>query len=207
MKPKFTEYERRQIQAIMRQQMPWRKNLVLGSDCMIYWDNEEGRRVSMVFDLHSITAAGCCRWQAESFPANSNNEIFRSVKRENSVKRIDQWRYNQNVMRIQFTDQLNGKQTVLANTLPNGVQVLDIVDSIDTEYRINGQNLGKLLNIVGGCNPKVWDTCCWGAKYNRMKHLWRETAKIIGKFEMAKKGYEIFKMYGFDGHFVGFTEK
>lgn len=207
MKPKFTEYERRQIQAMMRQQMPNRKNLVLGSDGMIYWDNDDGRRVNMIFDLHSITAAACCRWQAESRVSVGYGEIFKSSKRENIAKRVDRWRFNTEIKKIVVLDCLKRKQYVIENTLPNGTQVLHIVDSIDTEYRINGQQLGELMNIVGGWNPKVWDTCCWGAKYNRMKRLWRETAKIIGQFEMAQKGYDIFKMYGFDGHFVGFTEK
>lgn len=207
MKPKFTEYERRQIQAMMRQQMPWHKNLVLGSDCMIYWDNEDGRRASMVFDLHSIMAAACCRWQAESFPANAQNEIFRAVKRENAVKRIDQWRYKQDVMYVQFTDQLNGKQTMIANTLPNGVRVMDLLDTLETEFKMSAKEMGELTHIVGGWSPNAWNNRSWGERYNRMKALWCEVAKIIGQFTMVRKGYEIFKIHGFDGHFVGFTEK
>ena len=50
MKPKFTEYERRQIQAMMRQQMPWRKNLVLGSDNILRWIDKNGAKMDMWFD-------------------------------------------------------------------------------------------------------------------------------------------------------------
>ena len=207
MKPKLTEYERRQIQAMMRKQMPWRKNLVLGSDCMIYWDNETGERTSIVFDLHSITAAACCRWQAESFPSDAQNEIYRAVRRANMVKRIDKWRYMQNIAYIQVTDQLKGAQIMLANTLPNGWQVIDLLNMLETEFSLTAENMGELTHIVGGWSPNAWNNRNWGAKYNRMKALWRKTAEIIGQFEMARKGYVIFKEHGFDGRFVGFKEK
>lgn len=207
MKPKFTEYERRQIQLMMRKQMPWRKNLVLGSDFMIYWDNETGHRTSMVFDLHSIIAAACCRWQAESFPSDAQNEIYRAVRRANMVKRIDKWRYMQNITYIKVTDQLKGAQIMLANTLPNGWQVIDLLNMLETEFRLTAENMGELTHIVGGWSPNAWNNRNWGAKYNRMKALWRKTAEIIGQFEMARKGYVIFKEHGFDGRFVGFKEK
>lgn len=207
MKPKFTEYERRQIQLMMRKQMPWRKNLVLGSDFMIYWDNETGHRTSMVFDLHSIIAVACCRWQAESFPSDAQNEIYRAVRRANMVKRIDKWRYMQNITYIKVTDQLKGAQIMLANTLPNGWQVIDLLNMLETEFSLTAENMGELTHIVGGWSPNAWNNRNWGTKYNRMKALWRKTAEIIDQFEMARKGYVIFKEHGFDGRFVGFKEK
>ena len=208
MKPNFTEYERRQIQAMMRKQMPWRENLVLGSDNILRWIDENGAKMDMWFDSYGLNATACKRWQATAYRKfGADDETARFNLRGPMQKQVDRWRYSESVSKIVVSDCLKKKQYVIENTLPHGAQVLDIVDSIDTEYRINGQNLGELLNIVGGWNPKVWDTCCWGAKYNRMKRLWRETAKIIGQFEMARAGYDIFKAHGFDGHFVGFTEK
>lgn len=206
MKPKFTEYERRQIQAMMRQQMPWRKNLVLGSDGILRWTEADVKNESY-FDVSGLMATACKRWQLTVYKSGINAEAKFFNFRKLAVKQIDQWRYNSQFERIAVSDCLKSKQYVIENTLPHGAQVLDIVDSIDTEYRISGRELGELLNIVGGWNPKAWDSRCYGAKYNRMKRLWRETAKIIGQFSMARKGYEIFKMHGFDGHFVGFTEK
>lgn len=207
MKPKFTEYERRQIQAMMRKQMPWRKNLVLGSDNLIKWDCG-GERLDMWFDSEGLAATACKRWQATAchkFGPDDFNARFNL--RGPMQKQVDRWRYNDRICKIVVSDCLKGKQYVIDNTVPNGERVLDIVDTIDTEFRIGGEELGELLHIVGGWRPEAWNSCCWGAKYNRMKALWRKTAEIIGQFEMARKGYVIFKEHGFDGRFVGFKEK
>lgn len=206
MKPKFTEYERRQIQAMMRKQMPWRKNLVLGSNGILRW-MAAGEKIDSYFDTSGLMATACKRWQLAVYKSGINAEAKFFNFRKLAVKQIDQWRYNSQFERITVSDCLKRKQYVIENTLPNGAQVLDIVDAIDTEFRINGQELGELLHIVGGWNPNAWNACCRGAKYNRMKALWRKTAEIIGQFEMARKGYAIFKEHGFDGRFVGFTEK
>ena len=206
MKTKFTEYERRQIQAMMRKQMPNRKKLKLRANGQLSY--QIGREeVCEQFDVYSLTAAACCRWQAESFPADAQNEIYRSVKRKNVVKRVDQWRYDRNIAYIQVTDQLNEKQIMLANVLPTGMQVMDLLDTLETEFKMSAQEIGELLHIAGGWSPNAWNDRSWGERYNRMKALWRETAKIVGQFSMMLKGYDIFKAHGFDGHFVGFTEK
>lgn len=206
MKPKFTEYERRQIQAMMRKQMPWRKNLVLGSDNLIKWDCG-GERLDMWFDSEGLAATACKRWCAESFPADAENEIYRSIKRKSVTKRVDQWRYDSNIVYIQVTDQLNGKQRMLVNTLPDGMQVMDLLDALETEFKMSAQEMDELLHIVGGWSPNAWNVRVWGERYNRMKALWRMTAAIVGQFSMVLKGYDIFKAHGFDGHFVGFKEK
>lgn len=206
MKPKFTEYERRQIQAMMRQQMPWRENLVLGSDGILRWTEADVKNESY-FDVSGLMATTCKRWQLTVYKSGINAEAKFFNFRKLAVKQIDQWRYNSQFERIAVSDCLNKKQYVIDNTQPYGFQVMDLLDALETEFRMSAQEMGELLHIVGGWSPNRWNDRSWGERYNRLKALWRETANIIGQFEMALKGYDIFKMHGFDGHFVGFTEK
>lgn len=206
MKPKFTEYERRQIQAMMRQQMPWRKNLVLGSDGVINWQTACGEKRTQEFDPYSILGPMSSRWHCQAFFSNGEiNGTHYKLKRH-VIAQIGLLR-TYNVTRIVVTDQLKNEQYVIENTLPTGIQVMDLLDTLETEFKMTAQEMGELTHIVGGWSPNAWDNRSWGERYNRMKALWREVAKIIGQFTMALKGYDIFKMHGFDGHFVGFTEK
>lgn len=99
------------------------------------------------------------------------------------------------------------KQYVIDNSQPYGFRVMDLLDTLETEFRLSAENMGELTHIAGGWSHNVWNNRSWGERYNRMKALWRKTAEIIGQFEMARKGYDIFKAHGFDGRFVGFTEK
>lgn len=207
MKPKFSEYERRQIQAMMRKQMPWRKNLVLGSDNLIKWDCG-GERLDMWFDSEGLTATACKRWQATAYHKFGPDDFnARFNLRRPMQKQVDRWRYNDRIVKIVVSDCLKGKQYVIDNTQPYGFQVMDLLDALETEFRMSAQKMGELIHIVGGWSPNAWNNRSWGERYNRMKALWRETANIIGQFEMAREGYDIFKMHGFDGHFVGFKEK
>lgn len=208
MKPKFTEYERRQIQAMMRQQMPWRKNLVLGSDNILRWIDENGAKMDMWFDSEGLTTTACKRWQATAYHKfGADDENVRFNLRGPMQKQVDRWRYSESISKIVVSDCFKKKQYVIENTLSAGMQVMDLLDTLETEFRMSAQEMGELLHIVGGWSPNRWNDRSWGERYNRLKALWRETAKIIGQFEMAREGYGIFKMYGFDGHFVGFTEK
>lgn len=206
MKPKFTEYERRQIQAMMRQQMPWRKNLVLGANGILRWTEADVKNESY-FDVSGLMGTACKRWQLAIYKSGINAEAKFFNFRKLAVKQIDQWRYNSQFERITVSDCLKSKQYVIENTLPTGMQVMYLLDTLETEFKMTTQEMGELTHIVGGWSPNAWDNRSWGERYNRMKALWREVAKIIGQFTMALKGYDIFKMYGFDGHFVGFTEK
>lgn len=208
MKQKFTEYERRQIQAMMRKQMPWRKNLVLGSDCMIKWDCA-GEKLDMRFDPYGISAEAFKRWQAIAYLKFGENitENARFNLRKTMGKQVDHWRYNANLQKIVVSDCLKGEQICIENTQPYGFQIMDLLDTLETEFRLTAENMGELTHIVGGWSPNAWNNRSWGERYNRMKALWRKTAEIIGQFEMARKGYAIFKEHGFDGRFVGFTEK
>lgn len=203
MKPKFTEYERRQIQAMMRQQMPWRKNLVLGSDGILHWATD-GEKFNAYFDVSGLMATACKRWQLAIYKSGINAEAKFFNFRKLAVKQIDQWRYNSQFGRITVSDCLKSKQYVIENTLPTGMQVMDLLNTLETEFRMSAQEMGELLHIVGGWSMNRWNDRSWGERYNRMKALWRETAKIIGQFEMVQKGYAIFKEHGFDGRFVGF---
>lgn len=206
MKPKFTEYERCQIQAMMRQQMPWRKNLVLGSDCMIYWTATCGEKRAQEFDPFSILGPISSRWHCQAFFTNGeiNGKYF--TLKHYAIEQINLWRTH-NVEQIIVSDFLKHKQYVIENTLPNGVRVMDLLDTLETKFKMSAQEIGELTHIVGGWSPNAWNNRSWGERYNRMKALWRKTTKIIGQFEMARKGYAIFKEHGFDGRFVGFTEK
>lgn len=206
MKPKFTEYERRQIQAMMRQQMPWRKNLVLGSDGMIYWKATCGEKRAQEFDQFGILGLTSSRWHCQAFFVNGeiNGKYF--TLKHHAIEQINLWR-TYNVNQIVVSDCLKNKQYVIENTLPNGGQVMDLLDMLETGFRLTAENMGELIHIIGGWSPNVWNNRNRGTKYNRMKALWRKTAKIIGQFEMARKGYAIFKEHGFDGRFVGFKEK
>ena len=207
MKPKFTEYERRQIQAMMRKQMPWRENLVLGSDGILRWTEADVKNESH-FDVSGLMAVACKRWHATAYRAASiTEETLRRVLRSDIQKSIDRWRYSYNVQKIVVSDCLKGKQYVIENTLPTGMQIMDLLDTLETEFKISAQEMGELLHIVGGWSPNLWNKRQRHDQLNRMKALWRETAKIVGQFSMALKGYGIFKAHGFDGHFVGFTEK
>ena len=203
MKPKFTEYERRQIQAMMRQQMPWRKNLVFGSNAVISWTTSCGEKRTQEFDPYSILGPASSRWHCQAFFGNGEIDGTHYKLKRQVIAQIELLR-TCNVTQIVVTDQLKSKQYVIENTLPNGVRVMDLLDTLETEFKMSAQEMGELLHIVGGWRPEAWNSCCWGAKYNRMKALWRKTAKIIGQFEMARKGYAIFKEHGFDGRFVGF---
>lgn len=208
MKPEFTEYERRQIQAMMRQQMPWRKNLVLGSDNILRWIDENGAKMDMWFDSCGLTATACKRWQAtvyHKFGPDDFNARFNL--RGQMQKQVDRWRYNDRIIKIVVSDCLKGKQYVIDNVQPHGFLVMDLLDTLETEFKMSAQEMGEFTHIVGGWSQNAWNNRNWGERYNRMKALWRKTAKIIGQFEMARKGYDIFKAHGFDGRFVGFSEK
>lgn len=208
MKPKFTEYERRQIQAMMRQQMPWRKNLVLESDNILRWIDENGAKMYMWFDSEGLTATACKRWQATAYHKFGPDDFNARFNLRGSMqKQVDRWRYSESISKIVVSDCLNKKQYVIDNTQPYGFQVMDLLDMLETELRLTVEDMNELMHIVGGRSHNVWDNRNWGERYNRMKMLWRKTAKIIGQPEMALEGYDIFKMHGFDGHFVGFAEK
>lgn len=206
MKTNFTEYERRQIQAMMRKQMPWRKNLVLGSDNLIKWQTACDEKRTQEFDPYSILGPASSRWHCQAFFRNGEiNGTHYNFKRD-LINQIGLLR-TYNVTQIVVTDQLKNKQYVIENTLPTGVQVMDLLDTLETEFKMSAPEMGELLHIVGGWSPNNWNTRQRHDRLNRMKALWRETAKIVGQFSMMLKGYDIFKMHGFDGHFVGFTEK
>lgn len=205
MKPKFTEYERRQIQAMMRQQMPWRKNLVLGSDNILRWIDENGAKMDMWFDSCGLNATACKRWQATAYHKfGADDENARFNLRGSMQKQVDRWRYSERVTKIVVSDCLKRKQYVIDNSQPYGFRVMDLLDTLETEFSLSAENVGELIHIVGGWSHDVWNNRSWGERYNRMKALWRKTIKIIGQFEMARKGYAIFKEHGFDGRFVGF---
>lgn len=208
MEPKFTEYERRQIQAMLRQQMPWRKNLVLGSDNILRWIDENGAKMDMWFDSYGLNATACKRWQATAYHKfGADDENARFNLRGSMQKQVDRWRYSERVAKIFVSDCLKRKQYVIDNSQPYGFRVMDLLDTLETEFRLSAENMGELIHIVGGWSHDVWNNRSWGERYNRMKALWRKTAKIIGQFEMVRKGYDIFKAHGFDGRFVGFSEK
>lgn len=206
MKTNFTEYERRQIQAMMRKQMPWRKNLVLGSDGVIRWVISSDKKCTQEFDQYSILGPASSRWHCQAFFGNGEITGTHYKLKRQTIAQIGLWRVY-NVTRIVVLDQLKNKQYVIENTLPTGMQVMNLLDTLETEFKMSAPEMGELLRIVGGWLPNTWNDRSRGERYNRMKALWRETAKIVGQFSMARKGYEIFKMHGFDGHFVGFTEK
>lgn len=207
MKPKFTEYERRQIQAMMRQQMPWRENLVLGSDGIMRW-SVAGEKFDGYFDVSGLMATACKRWQATAYRTIGDYDVTeKCVLRGNIQKSVDRWRYSDWIGKIIVSDCLKGKLYVIENTLPTGVQVMDLLDTIETEFKMSAQEMGELLHIVGGWSPNRWNERQRNERYNRMKAIWRMTAANVGQFSMVRKGYDIFKASGFDGHFVGFTEK
>jgi hypothetical protein len=208
MKPKFTEYERRQIQAMMRKQMPWRKNLVLGSDNILRWIDENGAKMDMWFDSCGLNAIACKRWQMTAYRSIGDYDItVKCVLRRNAQKEIDRWRYSESISKIVVSDCLKKKQYVIENTLPTGMQVMDLLDTLETEFKMSAQEMDELLHIVGGWSPNNWNTRQRHDRLNRTKALWRTVAAMVGQFLMMLKGYDIFKAHGFDGHFVGFKEK
>lgn len=207
MKPNFTEYERRQIQAMMRKQMPWRENLVLGSDGILHW-TESGEKNESHFDVSGLMATACKRWQITVYRSLDDYDItVKCVLRRNAQKEIDRWRYSNSIEKIVVSDCLKGKQYVIENTLPTGTQVMDLLDTLETEFKMSAQEMNELMRVVGSWSPNYWNTRQRHDQLNRMKALWRTVATMVGQFSMMLKGYDIFKVHGFDGHFVGFTEK
>lgn len=206
MKPKFTEYERRQIQAMMRKEMPWRKNLVFGSNGVISWTISCGEKRTQEFDPYSILGPTSSRWHCQAFFGNGEINSTHYKLKQQVTTQIGLLR-TYNVTQIVVSDCLKGKQYVIENTLPTGIQVMDLLDTLESEFKMSAQEMDRLLSIAGGWSPNNWNTRQWHDRLNRMKALWRETAKIIGQFSMVQKGYGIFKAHGFDGHFVGFKEK
>ena len=207
MKFKFTEYERRQIQAMMRKQMPLRKNLVLGSDGILHW-SEAGKNNKSHFDVSGLMAMACKRWQATAYRSIGDYDVTeKCVLRVNIQKSVDRWRYSHSIEKIVVTDCLKGKQYIIENTLPTGIQVMDLLDVLETEFKMSAQEMDELMHIVGNGSPNYWNTRQRHDQLNRMKALWRTVAANVGQFSMMLKGYDIFKAHGFDGHFVGFTEK
>lgn len=206
MKPNFTEYERRQIQAMMRKQMPWRKNLVFGSNGVISWITSCDEKRTQEFDPYSILGPVSSRWHCQAFFGNGEiNSTHHKLKRQ-VIAQIGLLR-TYNVTQIVVTDQLKNEQYVIENTLPTGVQVIDLLDTLETEFKMSAQEMGELLRIVGGWSPNNWNTRQRHDRLNRMKALWRTVAAMVGQFSMVLEGYDIFKAHGFDGHFVGFAEK
>ena len=192
---------------MMRKQMPWHENLVLGSDNILRWTDDNGAKIDMWFDSCGLNATACKRWQATAYhKSGADDENARFNLRGSMQKQVDRWRYSDSIVKIVVSDCLKRKQYVIANTLPTGVQVMDLLDTLETEFKISAQEMGELLHIVGGWSPNRWNARPRNEQYNKMKALWRAVAAMIGQFSMILKGYDIFKAHGFDGHFVGFKK-
>lgn len=206
MKPKFSEYERRQIQAMMRKQMPNRKNLKLWSDGRLTYEiGCEG--VCEQFDLYGVSAAAAARWTVYVDTKTGPLETRRFTLRKRAAEYVNAIRYDDSVMTIVVTDNLKGPSVVIRNTLPTAMQLADLIDTFDCVFHFKPDQMGVLLHIAYGFDPHRWNSKPWNVRLNRMKLLWRYVAKMIGQFHMSTDGYSIFKENAFDGHFVGFGEK
>ena len=202
---KYTEYERRQIQAMMRKEMPWRKNLIFGSDGVIRWMAHCGENRTQEFDPYSILGLASSRWHCQAFFVNGEiDSVHFNLKRPVTAQ-VLLWRRS-NVTQIIVTDQLKNEQYVIENSLPNGVQVMNLLDRLETQYSLTAEQMGELAHIVGGWSPNEWNERRWNDRFNRTKALWRRTVKYVGRFNAARTAYGIFKQHGFDPHFVGVCE-